>query len=182
MDYFSKIVFLCTLATINGVAIGHEPSAHVHGVASLQVVHEGHQVSLEFTSPLTNLLGFEHFPRTAKQKQAVQEMLDQFQKPASLFVLTERAQCTAGSVKLTSALLKIGAIEARDKPQENDEQEHAELKAEMTYTCLKQKELKGLTAQLLNSFPGIHQLHAQVVGPRGQSAVTLTRQQRQLSW
>src|SRR5690606_12673416 len=46
------------------LAQAHDNKAHVHGSAVLQVVMDGETVELALQSPLNNLLGFEHAPRT----------------------------------------------------------------------------------------------------------------------
>jgi hypothetical protein len=153
MHRLSISAFLVLLLNVNQVSHAHQSGAHVHGIAQLQVVLEGNQVSLEFTSPLENLLGFEHVPRTAKQKRAAQEMLEMFRKPTSLFVPTASALCQPTMVKLTSPVLGL-STETSSVAQTNDGGVgHAELLAEMIYTCQKPMELRGLNAELLNSFP-----------------------------
>ena len=52
------------------LAQAHDNKAHVHGSAVLQVVMDGETVELALQSPLDNLVGFEHAPRTESQKKA----------------------------------------------------------------------------------------------------------------
>ena len=49
--------------------------AHEHGKAQLMIAAEGNQVFIELESPADNLLGFEHRPKTAKQKAQVKQVL-----------------------------------------------------------------------------------------------------------
>jgi hypothetical protein len=53
--------------------------AHVHGLVKLGVAVQGPTVSIELDSPLDNLLGFEHRPRTAAERQAARALLKQMQ-------------------------------------------------------------------------------------------------------
>ena len=69
-------ISLAWAAVTGGSAMAHEPGAHVHGVATLQVTQDQDTLSIDLDSPLDNLLGFEHAPRTDKQKQAVQQMIE----------------------------------------------------------------------------------------------------------
>ena len=48
--------------------------AHTHGEAQIDVVLEDTQLSLYLHSPLEVFLGFERAPRTAAEKNAVQQL------------------------------------------------------------------------------------------------------------
>lgn len=150
--------------------------AHVHGVATLSLAQDGNKLLLEFDSPLDNLLGFEHVPRTDKQKQAARDLLDLMHKPATLIKLTAEADCLPSTVKLLAPVLQPTTQTTKDKD------EHANLHAEYDYTCSKGAELKSLQLILFDAFPSIRQVHAQMAGPRGQAAATLTTKQRLLTW
>ena len=71
-----KYILYAAFAALFGsppIAIAHELGAHVHGVATLQIAVDDKTVTLDFSSPLDNLLGFEHVPRDAKQKVRSEE-------------------------------------------------------------------------------------------------------------
>lgn len=160
-------------------AFAHEPGAHVHGVAILQVAVDGSTVQLGLDTPLDNLLGFEHAPRTGKEKQAVQAMADMLRHPEKLFIPTPAAQCTPGTVQLDAPVLNLGKAEHNAGEEDGD---HADLEAAITFDCRVPSALKGFEVRLFDPFPRIRRLNAQVVGPRGQSAARLTTNQRLLSW
>lgn len=166
-------------STVVGPASAQAPKAHVHGAAKLQVIQDGSAVSIRLESPLDSLIGFEHAPRTAKQKQAVAQMVERLRQPQSLYALTPAAQCMPSPVQLKAPVLNLGAT---DKSASVKDSEHAELEAEMTFNCSTPAALKGVDVKLFDVFPGIRRLDAQVVGPRGQSATRLTPKQRRLAW
>ena len=67
---FGKYYFSAAFAVLIGnlsIATAHELGAHVHGIATLQVAVDEKTMTLDFSSPLDNLLGFEHI---TKQRQA----------------------------------------------------------------------------------------------------------------
>ena len=165
-----------------GHVLAAKPGAHVHGEARLQVIHDGNTVTINLESPLHNLLGFEYAPRTDKQRQRVHAMADQLRRPEALFVLTPAAQCKAGPVQLTAPVLSLGVVEKNDQSRKNDDDGHAGLDAEMTFTCGTPAALKDVEVKLFDAFRGIRQLDAQAVGPRGQSAAKLTSKKRRLEW
>ena len=46
---------------------------HQHGVGQLNVAIQGDHVEIELETPGADIVGFEHPPRTAEQKKAVQD-------------------------------------------------------------------------------------------------------------
>jgi hypothetical protein len=177
-------LFSLTLAATlsGGNVFAAEPGAHVHGGALLQVVHIGNTVTINLESPLDNLLGFEHAPRTDKQKQKAQAMADLLRQPEALFVLTPAAQCKPSPVQLTAPVLNLGVAEKNAQSKNKARDGHAELEAELIFTCGTPAALKDLEVKLFDAFRGIRQLDAQLVGPRGQSAAKLTSKKRRLAW
>jgi hypothetical protein len=171
--------------------------AHVHGLAALQVAVDGNRLLLEFSSPLDNLVGFEHAPRNDKQTAAVRRMAERLHKPALLFVPTPEALCTPVSVSLESPVIErllLTAVSAprlaSDRPiakaQKGDDkaghEAHAALSSEMVFQCERPEKLSSLEARLFDSFPDVRRLDVQVAGPRKQAAATLTARSRRISW
>jgi hypothetical protein len=163
---FAVIVALPTAA--------HGPGAHVHGVAKLDVAVEGDTLTLGLESPLDNLLGFEHMPRTEKQKAAVRAMADTLNKPAALFVPTPAAQCAPATVKLESPVLKEAKKDAGDG--------HADLDGDFVFRCAHPDALQDIEVKLFGAFPHLRQVDVQVVSPQGQTAARLTPKQQRVSW
>ncbi len=71
-------------------------------------------MTLDFSGPLDNLIGFEHVPRDAKQKAAVKKMADDLNKAEQFFIPTAEAQCTLQSVKLDSIVLEPEASQDKE--------------------------------------------------------------------
>ncbi|MDB5770027.1 MAG: hypothetical protein JWM42_401 [Burkholderia sp.] len=165
---------LAVLLTAAGSVDARETSAHVHGAARMQVAVEGNTLELELISPLDSLLGFEHAPRNEQQRKSVQAMSEKFRKPETLIVPTAAARCTSGPAHVTSPFT--------DASNSKQEDSHAELEAVITFQCASPSALKGLEVRLFEAFPHLHRLQVQMVGPRGQSASTLTPKRRALSW
>ncbi|MBC3919314.1 DUF2796 domain-containing protein [Undibacterium sp. CY18W] len=180
MKKLIPIALFTFLQSLTAWASAHEAheahEAHVHGVATLSLAQDGSKLFLEFDSPLDNLLGFEHAPRTDKQKQTARDLLDLMHKPATLIKLTAEADCQLSTVKLLAPILQ-----ATEKASTNKD-EHANLHAEYEYTCARVAALKSLQLSLFDAFPAIRQVEAQMAGPRGQAAATLTTKQRLLTW
>ena len=168
--------------------------AHVHGIGTLQVAVEGERLTLEFASPLDNLVGFERAPRTDKEKAAVRQMLDRLQKPEDLIVPSPEARCTRTSVKVDAPVLdaqraadasasKAGAPAAKDKEKragKSEKSEHAGLEAHVVFRCEQPQNLKGLRVALFDAFPKLRRVDAQVAGAKKQTALKLTTRSRNL--
>ena len=167
----------CLLAAICVLpvpALAGKSAAHVHGVASLQVATDGGTLTLQFETPLANLLGFEHAPRSEKQKQAVRLMADRLRQAGAVFTPSPAARCSAISVELESPLLQ-------PSPQSGDDA-HADLAGSFVFRCQDPAALRDLEVGLFASFPRLQRIDVQVAGPRGQSAARLSPQQRRVSW
>jgi hypothetical protein len=190
------------LLVISQSAIAHGPSAHVHGVASLQIAVDGPRLTLNLSSPLDSFLGFERAPRTDKEKAAAVDLLARLKKPEALLVPTEAAACVLASSKVDAPVLegrpapasraatgKDGTTKAGDvkdkgkgREAEKDSDEHAELTAQYTFQCQRPENLRGLQAALFDNFRRLREINVQVVGPKGQSAAKLTRTKRTVTW
>lgn len=166
------LVPLC-LATAAGGAWAHG-KAHVHGIAKLDVALEGQQLTLAFTSPLDNLLGFEHRPRTDAQKRAAETLLTRMKDLGSFFKPDPAAACTAAAAQVEAPTLS-GAPAAGAKGEE-----HADLAATVVFTCSGIDKLAALEHTLFPAYPRLTRIEVQVAGPRGQLKQTLQRPARTL--
>ena len=76
-----------------------QQAAHVHGIASLDLVYDQGELQMEFRSPSDSLVGFEYAPSTDAEHKAVDEALALLQKPDALFVLPASAGCKIEEVE-----------------------------------------------------------------------------------
>ncbi len=168
-------------ALVLACAAGSAPAAdaHVHGQARLTVALDGANLTLALESPLANLLGFEHMPRGAKDKAAVERMAKLLNQPGDLFAPTPAAGCKPGAVKLESPVL-----EAKPKAaaKHDHEHEHADLDGEFAFTCAQPALLRGLEVKLFDAFPGLKRLDVEVATAKGQTAAKLDGKKRRIDW
>jgi hypothetical protein len=104
---FSEKAMLVAGMTIGfaAPALAQSPVTHVHGQAVLEVAVDGGAVQLNLYSPLDNLLGFEHAPRTEEERRAVRTMAAKLHQGESLFVFAPSARCRLESSSLQSTSL-----------------------------------------------------------------------------
>ncbi|MCB5190778.1 DUF2796 domain-containing protein [Methylobacillus arboreus] len=155
-------------------AFAHQPHAHVHGVAKLNIAVDGKTLTLALESPLQSFLGFEHAPRNEQEKTAVVLLKKQLSAPAQLFALPSKAECRSTGTTLDSPVFN-------DQPA-SDDSEHADVDAEFLYECRQPGQLTEVTIQLFKLFPNLHEINVQIVTDRGQKAAKLTVKQNRVAW
>ena len=182
-----KYYWCAAIAVLMGnspIAIAHELGAHVHGIATLQIAVDEKTMTLEFSGPLDNLLGFEHVARNAKQKAAVHKMADDLNKAEQFFIPTADAQCKLQSVKLDSLVLepKASADTKKESQHHEEERGHADIDGEFVFACKQIGKLHDLEVKLFDAYPNLHQLKVEVATLKKQSSADLTSGQRRVSW
>lgn len=162
-----KASFLClalTLAAAPALAATHH--AHEHGRAELEVAVDGQGLVIAFESPLDNLVGFEHAPKTEAQKQALAKMEATLRNFAALFKPSPLADCRVTDTRVET---------------ETEDGGHAEARAEYTLTCALPAKLEQIEVTVFNAFPNTHSISAAFATGSGQGSATLTKTKRLLT-
>lgn len=191
--HFIGLTLIAVIPSLIGAPIvsAHEPTAHVHGRATLEVAIEGGSVQISLDSPLDSLLGFERAPRTEKERQSVREMSRKLRQSDHAFVFSPQSQCRLDSVQLESAVIEqsllaagsdSNAVKDRDKSSVNSPDVHSELSATWHFQCAAPESLQGVKVSLFQYFPSLKRIDAAVVGPKGQSRTRLSLKSNQLKW
>ena len=84
---------VASLLMLTGVTAAQQ-SAHVHGIATLNLAMEGDELEIEFVSPAGNIVGFEHEAVTAAERRAILDAIEQLRKGNELFDLPLAASCS----------------------------------------------------------------------------------------
>ena len=177
------------------------PGKHVHGQAELDIAIEDTSIALMLVSPLDNILGFEHTPRTdAEHKQAddAQKALAQGDR---LFVIDEGAGCSTEQVnarafdedtskKSSHSAHGHTADQVHAHPVKDTHNHghaghagmHADAELTVHYTCTSGHDVKTIdTSALFDTFPRLQTLQVQLAGPGRQAGMTITRTQPRIS-
>lgn len=147
-------------------------ASHQHGAAELDVAVDGRDLLLEWRSPAANLLGFEHAPRSAVQRQRVTEVRAALGEGERLFGLPAAAACSLAETNLDGALLA-----AAEKSHDHDQAgaAHSDVKAAYRFVCAQPERLDALElAGLFARFPATETLRVQLIGPSGQRGAELS--------
>ncbi|WP_425056889.1 DUF2796 domain-containing protein [Pseudomonas abyssi] len=176
--------------------------AHEHGVASLNLVVDGNQVSLELDSPAANLVGFEYQPSTDEDRATVARVKAALEQADGLFTLTAAADCQLQQVELDSPLFAAHDHEehehedhdhdehdaddhAHDGEHEHEHEhehgEHADIEGRFDYVCAAPEQLEALTLPLFNDYPAMQRIQVQAITASGQHGAVLTAEQPTLS-
>lgn len=178
---FSWVVVTALLCAWATPSLGEQDphrqhAAHVHGAAELLIAVEDETVEIEFRSPALNLVGFEHRPATAAQRQAVSAAVSRLQQGDQLFRLPAAARCALLSADIASPLAEHehehGAEHAPAATAS-----HSDFTAHYRYRCESPAQLRQIEVALIAQFPAIETIAAQSVSPRGQRQAELTAAQ-----
>jgi hypothetical protein len=157
------------------LALAHE--AHVHGVGKLDVALDGANLTLHLDSPLVNLIGFEHAAKSAKDRQAAQDMAKTLRNAGAVFVASPSAECKLSAVKLVSAAIEpalLGETSASKPAGAEDHDGHADLDADFSFQCAHPERLQKIDVKLFDAFKGFNSIDVQLVTRKRQAAARLT--------
>jgi len=163
--------------------------AHVHGEVALEISIEARSVGLRLEAPQDSLLGHERTPRTAAELRAAAALIKRLQGGAALFGLPAGLGCTLASAEIDAPQLqpaaapKAAATAKATAPPTAAADSHAEIAASYRFDCARTDGLRSLDlGALMDAFPRIQRIGAQVAGPAGQHQAQLRRPARVLAW
>ena len=127
-------------------------------------------------APADSLLGFEHAPRTPREREAAVQVKRSLEATAALFRPAATAGCTPVQARIRSPL--FDAAPAAGSRSDG----HADIEAEYTFRCSTPARLRELRVDLFDAFPRLQRLQVEVAAPGGQTAARLTPRQRVVRW
>ncbi len=107
----TPLPIIAALSVLPTAATAQE-SAHVHGIATLNLAIEGDELEIEFVSPADNIVGFEHEASTSAERNAIKTAIKKLENATTLFDLPSSAGC------------KLHEAEVRHTHDEHDEHGH----------------------------------------------------------
>lgn len=148
-------------------------SAHVHGLAQLDIAVEAKKISIELQTPLDNLVGFERAPRTDSERKRADEAVARLRAGDQMFKFDAAAGCKLANVTLESPALGLGTA----KPAAG---EHAELHGSWEFDCADAAQAAQLEVGLF-AFNQLKRVQVQLVLPKTQLKRELKRPNGKLS-
>jgi hypothetical protein len=181
------------VATAYGVLLGPAfadtaaSHAHEHGAAQMTFVRDATELRLHFESPLDNLVGFEHAPRTPAHHEALSRMQARLNQPGVLFALPDEALCKPVHTEIKAPYLVQPELGPGSAPLASPTSEpvvpekahthattHADLSADWVFDCQNPQALTQLRVDLFEAFKGIRRIDVKGVSEKGQTAARLT--------
>lgn len=154
-------------------AQGH---AHQHGALTLDIGIEANTITMQIASPLDNLVGFEHAPRTNGERKRVDAALARLGAEQQLIAIDPAAQCRLANVEITSAMLGLGVPSTT-----NSKDLHGDLGATLNFQCQDASRAAYIDVRLFDAFSDLKRIYVQVAGPRGQFKRHLRRPERRVT-
>lgn len=139
-----------------------EHEAHEHGHATLNIAVEETSLLLELKAPAADIVGFEHAPHTAAQKQQLDAALATLHQADNLVDLEKNAGCQLQQVKVQHHL--------DDKASTT----HGDIEASYAYSCLNPTELNAIRLTLFQHFASLQDIDYQIMAQSHQGAGELS--------
>lgn len=163
-----SLFVLMEISEVSSTEMHPSHEAHVHSKAVLNIVFDGSTLFIEFVSPATNLLGFEHTPVNDEQKSVLQNAKQTLATADRLFYFSTTT-CRTDNVEV-----KAPYMNQHEDKKHAHHGEHADFHASYTFKCEQAKDLKEITIKLFALFPGIHEIKTQWIFQGKQGAALLT--------
>jgi hypothetical protein len=168
------VLGICVWAFAPDAGRAHEPGAHVHGAAAMNLALDGRNVDIELETPLDNVLSFEHTPKTAAEKQEVREMAETLRRAEALFLFPAAAGCELKEVALESEAISEELLSGKDGGDSINSEGHADLDADFSFVCRNPLAITRIEVALFKYFPRLNEIEVQMVTPAGQKSAELT--------
>jgi len=173
--------------------------SHTHGDAELAVVLEGNVVTIELDTPLYNLLGFEHAPKTEAQKTTASRAEKNLGQGKGLFSFNQGAGC-----ELISNIQDIHLFEHESREDEHDDHDdehddhhdedhheehsedahddetHKDVILQYEFQCQKPSSLSNVSVNLFEFFSELSEIDVTYLGPSTQRQVKMTQDNSQM--
>ena len=171
-------------------------ASHEHGVGNLDVALEGAALHIGLDSPAVNIVGFEHAPKTAEEREILQRAVARLEDGAVLFTMPKAAGCRLVDAEVQTPLIDheestAHADEhedshhdhhhAHDEGHEN-EKVHADVTATWRFTCAHPEALNGVNVKLFETFPLTQRLQVQFITVNRQGGAELNTSNSVLSF
>ena len=153
------------------------PGKHVHGHAELDIAIEESSIALMLVSPLDNILGFEHTPRTDAEHKQADDAHKALEQGDRLFVIDEGAGCKTEKISVPTLYEDM-----HNHGHAGHAGMHADAELTIQYSCTSGHDVRIIdTSALFDAFPRLQTLQVQLAGPDRQAGMTITRTQPRIS-
>jgi hypothetical protein len=178
MNIFPKIGavgVVCSIAlNLNAESSHHDhdapqQDAHLHGYTELMIAIEGSALEINFESPASSIVGFEHRATSSEQFQLIEEARGILESSTELFSFS------GGVCSLSKANADFSSLAMLDTEHQGHEQDHSEITASYEYACSQAQSLDAISVNLISRFPRIEKIRTIWLTETKQGAAELTQ-------
>jgi len=162
--WVGSLVLVSIVCTSAGRIAAAQP--HEHGTSELLAALDGGTLTIEFSAPGEDIVGYEHAPETTAQKMRHDGAMDFLRSVANVLRVNAEASCRIGRVQ---------TIETLAEEHGHHENEHGAIRLRYSFECENPDKLKSIELLAFQEFPGMSKSDFRFIGPRGQVVRTLTR-------
>ena len=153
-----KILIYFALITVSLTSYAQSSShSHQHGKGVLEIAIEGKTLSGVLEMPLEALLGFEHAPKSNKEKSAQSKLETRLGTIEAWFEINSEAQCTPNSPKI--------------KLDRDVKTKHSDLLYTFSYSCANPGALKEMGLLFFKEYPSVKEVKVELATPKGQRLI-----------
>jgi len=145
------VALIACSAGAHGQSHKHEGGglgAHVHGRGVLNIAIEKGRVSMDFEVPAVDIVGFEHQPKSAKERALVEDAKAKLADPIKLFAPSPTAGCRVTRSEV--------AVETEDG--------HGAFHGSYELACTQPRALKVFKLDYFGLFKGAQKLSVRLIG------------------
>lgn len=169
-----RIIFSVVFLSSSVLMAKRSHKAHVHGEGKFVLAAEGKNLEIEMEIPADDIVGFEHSPKTAKQKKAVKDAVKILRQGNKVVILPKRAKCHLTKAEVESPLMKNEHDD--DHKHHGKKETHSEFHAKYKFQCEAPRYISRVNLKLFSFFPSLTELNGQAATMDGQFAHELKPQ------
>lgn len=109
---------------------------HSHGIGDLNVIiTKSSQLHFELDTPSHNLLGFEHPPKSKKEKKQLEKLLALLKRPYKIIKFSSRDKCTIEKIDIENPFTRDEDHEEEDEDHGDEDEVHTDFVIRYQYQC-----------------------------------------------
>jgi len=151
-----------------------EHGAHVHGAGQLNIAADGKRLEVELIVPGADIVGFEHHPQSAAEKEAVAAAQKELSAGERFLSFPAEASCRLDAAKVDLEAPAQAEDEDGHDDHDHDHHGHTEFHALYQFNCDRLERLNQIDVRLFQRFTTMRELSAQWILASGQGAKRLT--------
>ena len=187
----------CTVYVLLGLVPVNLLAQHVHGVIELGVVVDDATVAVSLRAPLSDVIGFEHAPKSDAQREVLEQAAAMLSRADEMFGPTASAGCEVSNSSVEgpefiekhvtthqAAANDHDDHHGHDDHDEHDnhddhdsgshedehhghDDEHSEISANYEWTCSEADNLRALDLRFIEGFANVENIEIQIITSAG---------------